>query len=66
MLKRFLADNVLHPAGVPFRYFRVYTDLNQSVGKEAMLFVDLFCYFSAYIGQVQEIIAVHRQKAPVP
>ena len=53
MLKGFLTDDVLNPAGVPFRRFRVYADFNQSVGKEAVLFVDLLRHFPAHIGQVR-------------
>ena len=66
MLKGFLTDDVLNPAGVPFRRFRVYAGLDQPVGKEAVLFVDLLRHFPAHIGQMQEIVAVHRQETPVP
>ena len=66
MLEGLLADDMLHPAGVPFRRFRVYAGLDQPVGKEAVLFVDLLRHFPAHIGQMQEIVAVHRQEAPVP
>ena len=65
-LKGFLADYMLDPAGIPFRRFGVYAGFNQPVGKEAVLFVDLLGDFPAHISQVQEIVAVHRQKAPVP
>lgn len=66
MLKGFLTDDVLNPAGVPFRRFRVYADFNQSVGKEAVLFVDLLRYFPAHIGRMEKVIFVHREKAAVP
>ena len=32
----------------------------------AVLFVDLLRHFPAHIGQMQEIVAVHRQETPVP
>ena len=65
-LEGFLADDMLHPAGVLFRRYRVYAGLDQPVGKEAVLFVDLLRHFPAHIGQMQEIVAVHRQETPVP
>lgn len=66
MLEGLLADDMLHPAGVLFRRYRVYASLDQPVGKEAVLFVDLLRHFPAHVGQVQEIVAVHCQEAPVP
>ena len=51
---------MLHPAGIPFRRFRVYASFNQSVSKEAVLFVDPLRHFLPHIGQVQKIVAVHR------
>src|SRR5699024_10718634 len=65
-LEGLLADDMLHPAGVPFRRFRVYAGLDQPVGKEAVLFVDLLRHFPTHIGQMQEIVAVHCQEAPFP
>jgi|GEM_PF-4237377 len=41
MLEGLLADDMLHPAGVPFRRFWVYAGLDQPVGKETVLFVGL-------------------------
>ena len=32
---------MLHPAGVLFRRYRVYSSLDQPVGKETVLFVDM-------------------------
>ena len=52
MLKGLLTDDVLHPAGVPFRCFRVYSGLNQPIGKEAALFVDLLRHFPAHICRI--------------
>lgn len=52
--------------GVLFRRYRVYADLDQPVGKEAVLFVDLLRHFPAHIGQMKEIVAVHCQETPVP
>ena len=40
MLEGLLADDMLHPAGVLFRRYRVYSSLDQPVGKETVLFVD--------------------------
>ena len=57
---------MLHPAGVLFRRYRVYAGLDQPVGKEAVLFVDLLRHFTAHIGQVKEIILVHCEKSTVP
>ena len=34
--------------------------------KKPVLFVDLLRHFLAHVGQVQEIVAVHCQEAPVP
>ena len=48
MLEGFLADDMLHPAGVPFRCFRVYAGFNQSVSKEAVLFVDQGTFIKMY------------------
>lgn len=59
-LEGLLTDNMLHPAGIPFRRFRVYASFNQSVSKEAVLFVDPLRHFLPHIGQVQKIVAVHR------
>ena len=50
MLEGLLADDMLHPAGVPFRRFRVCAGLNQPVGKEAVLFVDLLRHFPPHVG----------------
>ena len=66
MLEGLLADDMLHPAGVLFRRYRVYSSLDQPVGKETVLFVDMLRHFPAHIGQMQEIVAVHRQEPPVP
>ena len=66
MLEGLLADDMLHPAGVLFRRYRVYSSLDQPVGKETVLFVDMLRHFPAHIGQMQEIVAVHRQETPVP
>lgn len=52
--------------GVLFRRYRVYAGLDQPVGKEAVLFLDLLRHFPAHIGQMQEIVAVHRQEPPRP
>ena len=52
--------------GVLFRRYRVYAGLDQPVGKEAVLFVDLLRHFPAHIGQMQKIVAVHCQEAPFP
>ena len=54
MLEGLLADDMLHPAGIPFRRFWVYAGLDQPVGKEAVLFVDLLRHFPAHIGQANE------------
>ena len=48
-LERFLADDMLHPASVLFRRYRVYAGLDQPVGKEAVLFVDLLRHFPAHM-----------------
>ena len=65
-LETFITDDVLHPAGFPFCGLGVYTDGNQAFCEKAVLFVDLLRHLTTHIGQVQEIVAVHRQKAPVP
>ena len=65
-LEGLLADDMLHPAGVLFRRYRVYAGLDQPVGKEAVLFVDLLRHFPAHIGQMEKVIFVHHKKAAVP
>ena len=54
---------MLNPASIPFRRFGVYAGFNQPVGKEAMLFVGGLGNLTAKVGQVQEVILVHEQKA---
>lgn len=57
---------MLHPAGVRLRNFRVNACGDKLLSKEAMALVDFFGNCPAYIGQVQEIVAAHREKATVP
>src|SRR5699024_8762393 len=59
-LETFITDDVLHPAGFPFCGLGVYTDGNQAFCEKAVLFVDLLRHLTTHIGQVQEIVAVHR------
>ena len=56
---------MLNPAGVPLGSNGVYPSICQHFCKEAVLFVDLLGDFPAHIGQVQKIVAVHRQETPV-
>ena len=41
-LERFLADDMLHPASVLFRRYRVYAGSDQLLCKELMTFIDFF------------------------
>lgn len=56
----------LNPAGICLCGFRIHAGGNQTLGKETVLFVNLFRHFPANVGQVQEIVAVHRQKTSIP
>lgn len=42
MLKGLLTDDVLHPAGVPFRCFTVSSGNDELLCKELMTFIDFF------------------------
>ena len=53
------------PAGVGLRSFGVNACGNKLLSEKAMALVDFFGNCPAYIGQVQEIVAVHREKAAV-
>ena len=55
---------MLNPAGICLCGFRIHAGGNQTLGKETVLFVDLFRHFPAHIGQVQEIVAVLVRKPP--
>ena len=50
-LKTVLADHMLYSASFLFRYFWLHASLHQQMGEEAVLFIGLLCYLSAYISQ---------------
>ena len=50
---------VLHPAGLPFRGLGIDPGRNKPPGKEAVFFIGLLGYLSAYIGQAQREVLIH-------
>ena len=63
--KALVANDVFNPAGVGLRSFRFNARCDKLLSEKAMALVDFFGNCPAYIGQVQEIVAVHREKAAV-
>ena len=63
--KALVANDVFNPAGVGLRSFRVNARCDKLLSEKAMALVDFFGNCPAYIGQVQELVAVHREKAAV-
>ena len=57
---------MLHAAGILLGSLWLYTCLHQQTGEKAVLLISSFGNLSAHIGQVQEIVAVHRQKTSIP
>ena len=64
--KALIADNVFNPAGVGLRSPGVNACGDKLLGKKAMALVDFFGNLAAYIGQMEKVILVHREKAAVP
>lgn len=56
-------DNVLDAAGAGLRSFRVNAYFDQVFGEKAVALVDFFCNLPFQIGQVKEVIFVHREEA---
>ena len=65
-VKTLIADDVFNTTGIGLRSFRVNARCDKLLSEKAMALVDFFGNCPAYIGQVQEIVAVHREKATVP
>ena len=61
-----IGRDVFNLAGIGLRSFRVNARCDKLLSEKAMALVDFFGNCPAYIGQVQEIVAVHREKATVP
>ena len=53
MLEGLLADDMLHPAGVPLRRYRINTCLGEQIREKAVLLIGLLSNFSAQVGQVK-------------
>ena len=64
--KALVANDVFNLAGIGLRSFRVNARCDKLLSEKAMALVDFFGNCPVYIGQVQEIVAVHREKATVP
>ena len=53
---------MLYSASFLFRYFWLHASLHQQMGEEAVLFIGLLCYLSAYIGQAEKEVLIHSEK----
>lgn len=54
-----LADDVLHPAGVPFCCFRGYAGLGEQIREKAVLLIGLLGYLSPQVSQMKKEIIIH-------
>ena len=65
-VKTLIADDVFNTTGIGLRSFGVNACGDKLLGKEAVSLEDFFGNLAAYIGQMEKVILVHREKAPVP
>lgn len=61
-LKRFLADDMLHPAGVFLGSFRAYAKRDEQLFQDTMLFINLLRRGAPRIRQKKAFLFIHRQK----
>lgn len=66
ILEGLLTDHMLHPTGVLLGGLGIHASVSEHLRKETVFLIGLLRHLSAYIGQVEEIVTVHRQEAPVP
>ena len=66
MLKSFLTDHILNPAGIPLCGDRIRTDRPKYSRKKAIVFISGLGSLSSCIYQLQEIFFIRGQKTTVP
>ena len=66
MLEGFLTDHMLHTAGILLSGLGVHASVSEHLRKETVFLIGLLRHFPSYVGQVEEIVTVHRQEAPIP
>ena len=63
MLKGLLADDMLHPAGVPLRRRRINAGLGEQIREKAVLLIGLLGNFSPSVSQMTKEVLIHRKKS---
>ena len=59
-------NNVFHPAGIGLRCLGINTSSDKLFCKKAVAFINGCSNLPAYVGQVEKVVFVHREKTSIP
>ena len=62
MLEGSLADDMLHPAGVPLRRRRINAGLGEQIREKAVFLIGLLGNFSPQVSQMKKEVLIHRKE----